>query len=611
MLRSYYEAEIRYLQEAGRVFAQTYPDEAAHLNLDSLSDRDPFVERLFEGFAFLTGRIHQRLDDDLPQVTEGLLQLLCPHFLKPVPSCCILALDPIPGLVQEHTRLPPGLEVRSAPVGPEQTTVRFQTAAPVDIYPVRLAEVDLQGAGTRRSRVRLGFQLDRGARLGRLPLQRLRLCIHAEMPLAATIHLYLTRHLAGLSLRTGSHRVDLTGQKWITPAGLQPTDRLLPAEPASFSGFQLLQEYFCVRRRFWFVDLYGLDHLGAGAPSHARSSGGPAPGETRKFDVWLTFNRPYPPDSSFDATHLRLYCTPAVNLFEMDAEPIRVDGRYAEHRIVPDVHSPKSLLAYDVQSVAGVEEDTGRRHEYTPFYRLDRAPWPAPGLDEASAGTASPASPRHYTVFRRDGPRDSPDLTLSLNGSDLPTTARSSSQSLSLRIRATNGTLPRRALGTDALTTLASGLPQIVQPTNLTRPTPLYRPPDRSQFHWALLSHLAFNLQSATTAHALTGLLRLYDWTSARKRTANQRRIDGLDTVSWSPTSIISHGAALRGLAVSIDVDETAFAGEGDLCLFGAVMSTFLSAYATINTCVELTLRARPSGRQYTWPASPGTRPLL
>ena len=76
LTQRYYEAEMRYLREAGKEFAQAYPDRAAMLNLDKPGARDPYVERLFEGFAFLMGRLREKLDDDLPELTEGLVSLL-------------------------------------------------------------------------------------------------------------------------------------------------------------------------------------------------------------------------------------------------------------------------------------------------------------------------------------------------------------------------------------------------------------------------------------------------------------------------------------------------------------------------------------------------------
>lgn len=60
MFNKYYQDELSYLREMGREFSQAHPDAAPYL---SEAGADPDVERLLEGFAFLSGRIRQRLDD--------------------------------------------------------------------------------------------------------------------------------------------------------------------------------------------------------------------------------------------------------------------------------------------------------------------------------------------------------------------------------------------------------------------------------------------------------------------------------------------------------------------------------------------------------------------
>ena len=82
----YFDAEMRYLREAGEEFARAHPDRAAALNLDKAGARDPYVERLFEGFAFLMGRLREKLDDDLPELTGGLVSMIWPHYLRTIPS---------------------------------------------------------------------------------------------------------------------------------------------------------------------------------------------------------------------------------------------------------------------------------------------------------------------------------------------------------------------------------------------------------------------------------------------------------------------------------------------------------------------------------------------
>ena len=59
----YFEREYNYLQSAGAEFGRKHPTLGSKLHLKEKQDKDPFVERLFEGFAFLAGRIHEKLED--------------------------------------------------------------------------------------------------------------------------------------------------------------------------------------------------------------------------------------------------------------------------------------------------------------------------------------------------------------------------------------------------------------------------------------------------------------------------------------------------------------------------------------------------------------------
>jgi len=112
----YYEAEMRYLREAGKEFAEAFPERAKMLNIDRIGERDPHVERLFEGFAFLMGRLRRKLDDELPELTEGLVSMLWPHYLRMIPSLSILELTPNDGTLQRPETVPAGLEVLSDPI---------------------------------------------------------------------------------------------------------------------------------------------------------------------------------------------------------------------------------------------------------------------------------------------------------------------------------------------------------------------------------------------------------------------------------------------------------------------------------------------------------------
>ena len=57
----------------------------------------PETERLLEGVAFLTGLIHEKLEDEFPEFVQGLMDIIFPFYLRPVPSISIVAFSSKPG----------------------------------------------------------------------------------------------------------------------------------------------------------------------------------------------------------------------------------------------------------------------------------------------------------------------------------------------------------------------------------------------------------------------------------------------------------------------------------------------------------------------------------
>jgi type VI secretion system protein ImpG len=40
------------------------------------------------------GRMREKLDDDLPELTEGVVSLLWPHYLRTIPSMSVVEFTP-------------------------------------------------------------------------------------------------------------------------------------------------------------------------------------------------------------------------------------------------------------------------------------------------------------------------------------------------------------------------------------------------------------------------------------------------------------------------------------------------------------------------------------
>ena len=81
-----YESELAFLRDMGGEFAAEFPKVAGRLDLGNTEVADPYVERLLEGFAFLTARIQLKMEAEFPTFTQSLLQMVYPHYLGPTPS---------------------------------------------------------------------------------------------------------------------------------------------------------------------------------------------------------------------------------------------------------------------------------------------------------------------------------------------------------------------------------------------------------------------------------------------------------------------------------------------------------------------------------------------
>src|SRR6266849_6872742 len=89
----YYERELLFIRQLAREFARQYPAAAGRLLLEPNRSSDPHVERLIESFALIAGRIQHKLDDEFPELTDALFNILYPHYLSPIPSTAIIQFE--------------------------------------------------------------------------------------------------------------------------------------------------------------------------------------------------------------------------------------------------------------------------------------------------------------------------------------------------------------------------------------------------------------------------------------------------------------------------------------------------------------------------------------
>ena len=79
-LLKHYNNELHFMREMGAEFAHSYPKIAARLGIENEQCADPYVERLLEGFAFLTARVQLKIEEEFPKFCQQLLAMVYPDY---------------------------------------------------------------------------------------------------------------------------------------------------------------------------------------------------------------------------------------------------------------------------------------------------------------------------------------------------------------------------------------------------------------------------------------------------------------------------------------------------------------------------------------------------
>lgn len=570
----YFDAEMRYLREAGKEFAQAFPDRAAQLNLDKPGAEDSYVERLFEGFAFLMGRLREKLDDDLPELTEGLVSLLWPHYLRTIPSLAIVELMPDVSQMKGSEVVASGFQVLSQPVGQHRTRCRYSTTQDLTLRPLQLDTVRLDHEPDGRAVLRLRFACGALIDGSQLDLAQIPLYLNADAALASVLHQALTLNVQSLYIRVPGRAQRQAFVGHFKPKGFADDDRLWPKGESAFSGYQLLLEYFTFREKFMFVTLCGLEAV-------------TLPAGTPWFELEVVLGESWSHAATPTAEHIRLHAVPVINLFALEADPLTLDPLQNEYLLRPMRLQDGHTEIYSVDRVSGAKDSV--RQDYVPFSSFRH-----------KGGMLRDEAPERYFHTRlRRGANGLHDTWLILGGEGFDKDVLLKRKSLSLRLTGTNGQLPRKALRSTLLDSAAQSTQAGLRVRNLTAPTLPCYPPNRDRFHWRVLSHLGSNfLPMLNSAEVLRGTLALYEWTGSE---TNRRRLEAIVDVKHHLIQRFEKGFLLRGVDIEVTVDSNGFSGEGDIYLFGEMLSRFFALYADIHLCTQLTMILQPTGRCLRW----------
>jgi type VI secretion system protein ImpG len=606
-LREYYEQELTFLKKMGAEFAEKYPKMASRLVLGAEDNADPHVERLLEGVAFLTARVHLKIDDDFPEISDALLNIIYPHYLRPIPAMSVVEFqaDPQQGKLTGGLTIPRGSMLYTRPVN--GSPCRFATTQETTLWPVEVASADwraperldppLSGGGA--AVIRLELRCAREITFDQLALRSLRFYLTDESVVPSLYELLL-HSCAQILVRDPNNRkrppLRLSASS-LRAVGFDADEALLPYTRRSFDGYRLLHEYFAFPKKFHFVELSGLESIcAAGFKDTAEILFVIAPFERRDRAERLELGT--------TAQVFRLGCSPVVNLFPQTAEPILLKHTEHEYRIVPDARRQRNTEVFSVDEVVSATTGSASITRYQPYYSFRHA-------DTTATRQAFWHAARRQALWRAEGGTDMYLSVVDLSGRPVTPDV----ESLTVRLTCSNRDLPSMlpfGLGTCEME--LEGSRPIRKVIALEKPTPSIPAPTRRGAYWRLISHLALNHLSLVSEgkEALQEILRVYNFTGSAAADRQVQAIRSVDAQRHFATVSSPEGASFaRGFLVKLELDEEEFAG-GNMGVFAAVLERFLGMYATLNSFSQLAVRTPQRKEDFAlWPARAGSRILM
>lgn len=586
----YYERELTFLRQMGAEYAAKYPKIASRLLLEPDKCDDPHVERIIEAVAFLSARVHLKIDDEFPEITEAFLSVVYPHYIRPIPSLSVveMVVDPERAKLTSGLKIARGTSMYSKNVGDD--TCRFRTCYDTTLWPVSIVEAQYlppdrlsppikstEAVGA----IRLLLQTGPDTQLEKLEMDSLRFYLNGENRLIHTLYELLMNNTVRVDVRdplNSRRRVEPLGPGSVRALGFTEDESLLPYPRRSFLAYRLLQEYFAFPEKFFFIELQNLRkiwQMGFKDQAEIVFLIRPFELEDRRQELELNIS----------PKTFRLGCTPVINLFPQTCEPILLDQRKYEYPIIPDMRRLTSTEIFSIEQVVSIDPQTRETQTFEPFYSYRHA------AIRENKQTFWLANRRPSNIRNDEGT----ELAISLVDLSMRM-VMPKVDTLTVKTLCTNRDLPARLpFGDENGDFTIEGMSALKKIVCLHRPTAPLRPPLGKPIFWRLISHLSLNYLSLVEEgrDALQEILKLYNFTDS---VYTAKMIDGITRLKSNRqfARVISENGIsfARGVRTEIEFDEDQFVGGG-VFLFASVLEYFLGLYATLNSFSQLAVRTK------------------
>lgn len=604
----YYREELDYLRQLGKLLAREKPHLARFL---AEKEGDADVERLFEAFAFLSAGIRQKIEDEFPELTQSLINMLWPNALRPVPSMTVIEYNPLaaklsaPLLIgrdelicsgsQSQWSTEPSALLEESP--PTRPACHFTLARDIWLQPLFISDVS-NNSSLKKGVIDIAFFTEGHVASSALDLSKVTFWLGNEDNYTRQqLYLWFSEQLMDAEFIAGDYRLPLP-ELWLDSAGFEREEALLPWSKNVYNGFRVLHEFLCYPESFFFFTLRGAPTLPEDFPLKA-------------FTLRLHFAKPLPVDIKLHKHSLRLHCAPAINLFTHPAEPITPDGDTRQYSLQASHRTPEDYDIFQVKSVFSTEEAadnmpiqnsaTVELPEFQGFqqqmeYAHERKTvyW-----HHQTKTSLFHQGQEHFIAFvHADG--------------SVTESALLKDKALTASLICTNRMHPASLYPGDICVAVDKN-PAVASFGNITRPTqPLYPVTDVS-LQWSLISCMNLNYLSLLDKEALIQILRTFDLPgihSSQQTLLAAEKLDAIERMETHPADRLFKGIPVRGLSTTLWIDPTPFGCEGEIYMLGSALSHFFSLYASVHSFHYLKVINTKSQESWLW-LHPGQHALM
>ncbi|MBX9804891.1 MAG: type VI secretion system baseplate subunit TssF [Alphaproteobacteria bacterium] len=599
---TYYHRELTYLRQAGGIFANKHPKIARRLGINLEESPDPHMERLLESFAFLTARLSQEIDDRLPQISAALLGVLYPQLINPIPAMAIAHFEADATKGSLTTGFPIPKETPLFTNAEEGVSCRFRTVYDITLWPISVTHVDfvqkdaydIKGYGPKVPwYLRIRLKAQEGLLFSDLALKRLSFHLNGDRLL--TFEMYgaiFGQHTPHVLVSTDQQTATPLPMPSITPVGFDDNHLILPHPGHAHPAYQLIQEYFHFPEKYLFFTVENISTAGVG----------------NELDLLIAIeDTEVVGNIKLHPRNFLLGCTPMVNLFRRTTDPLRLDHRHTEYRLVPDQRRERTTEIYSINRIMATVEGQPDPIEFQPYF----------SFNHKTTQLRPDANNTSFWIARRAASlqQNMPGTEMFLTFVDLDFNPKLPAvQTIYGETLCTNRYLADQ-MTAGTLMQIEDRAP-IAQIVCLDKPVSQVHSPTDGETLWRLISHLSVNhlslTQGESSLEALKEMLRLYAGPESIYR---HGEINAIQALSAKPIVRRVGDQAWRGfipgVEVSLTMNEEELAGSS-IFLMGSVLRYFFALQVSLNSFVEVVLYSpRRKGEWMRWQPLPGEQILL